>query len=155
MNPPRIRPNSRVVMHYRLGLPDGTEVDASAIDEPLSFALGDGTMIPGLEFALLGLVPGALQTVTIDAATAYGARDPAAVHWMPRSDFPATLQPVAGQILSFGLPTGDEVPGAVLAVEEKRVQVDLNHPLAGREVVFSVEILAVENPIEAPQTGSA
>ncbi len=155
MTTPRIQPNSRVVMHYRLGLTDGTEVDTTEIDAPLAFALGDGTLIPGLEFALLGLRPGDLQTVTIDAATAFGSRDPDAVHWMPRTDFPATLQPAVGQILSFSLPNGDEVPGAILTVEETQVQVDLNHPLAGREVVFSVEILAVENPAEAPVTDDA
>lgn len=140
----RIRPGCRVVMHYQLSLKDGTELDATLPSEPIDFRLGDGTMIEGLELALLGMQAGQKDTLVIPPETGFGWRDPAAVQWMPKSDFPPQLDPQVGQIISFSLPGGDEIPGAILAVEDDRVQVDLNHPLAGREVVFTVEILEVE-----------
>ncbi len=140
----RIRPGSRVVMHYQLSLKDGTELDATPPGEPIDFRLGDGTMIKGLELALLGMQAGQNEKFIIPPETGFGYREPAAVQWMPKSDFPPQLDPQVGQIISFSLPGGEEIPGAILAVEGDRVQVDLNHPLAGREVVFSVEILGVE-----------
>ncbi len=109
------------------------------------FTLGDGTMIEGLELALLGLSPGDKQTLSIPPETGFGFPDPQAVQWMPLTDFPKKLKPEAGQIMNFTLPNGEEIPGAILELEKKRVKVDFNHPLAGLEVVFAVEIIKVKN----------
>jgi FKBP-type peptidyl-prolyl cis-trans isomerase SlpA len=68
------------------------------------------------------------------------------VRWLPRSTFPPDVVPEAGQLIGFTTADGEEVAGAVLEVTPDRVRVDFNHPLAGREIVFTVHILAVENP---------
>ena len=141
----KIQPGSNVSLFFNLSLADGTLVDGTEEGEPMKFTLGDGTMIEGLELALLGLKTGDKQTLSIPPETGFGFSDPQAIQWMPLTDFPPKLKPEAGQIMNFTLPNGEEVPGAILELEKKRVKVDFNHPLAGLEVVFAVEILEVEN----------
>lgn len=139
-----IQPGSHVRLYFNLALADGTLVDGTEEGEPMEFTLGDGAMIEGLELALLGLKSGDKQSLSIPPETGFGFPDPAAVQWMPLADFPAELKPQAGQIMNFTLPNGEEVPGAILELQGKRVKVDFNHPLAGLEVVFAVEILEVQ-----------
>jgi len=141
----RIQPGSQVSLLFNLSLADGTLIDGTEEGKPMTFTLGDGTMIEGLEFALLDLKPGDKQTLSIPPETGFGFPDPKAIQWMPLTDFPADLKPEAGQIMNFTLPNGEEIPGAILELEKKRVKVDFNHPLAGLEVIFAVEILEVEN----------
>lgn len=140
-----IQSGSRVTMHYTLSLEDGMIADTSREGEPLSFTLGDGTLIEGLELAILGLKAGDRQCLGIPPQSGFGFRDPKHIHEMPRSDFPEDMELSEGLIIGFSSPAGDEVPGAVLEVGEDNVKVDFNHPLAGHEVTFDVEILAVDN----------
>jgi FKBP-type peptidyl-prolyl cis-trans isomerase SlpA len=142
----KIQPGSNVSLFFNLSLADGTLVDGTEEGEPMVFTLSDGTMIEGLELALLGLKSGDKQTLSIPPEAGFGFSDPQAIQWMPLTDFPKELKPEAGQIMNFTLPNGEEVPGAILELEKKRVKVDFNHPLAGLEVVFAVEILEVTNP---------
>ena len=142
----KIQPGSNVSLFFNLSLADGTLVDGTEEGEPMKFTLGDGTMIEGLELALLGLKTGDKQTLSIPPETGFGFSDPQAIQWMPLTDFPPKLKPEAGQIMNFTLPNGEEVPGAILELEKKRVKVDFNHPLAGLEVVFAVEIIEVKSP---------
>ena len=137
---------SRVTLHFALRLADGMPVESSFEDEPVRFTLGDGTLDRGLELALLGLVPGDRQTLTLMPGQAFGTRDTAALQRIERTKFPAELALEAGQIIGFTAEDGTEMAGAVIEVEEQHVQVDFNHPLAGREIEFEVQILAVENP---------
>jgi FKBP-type peptidyl-prolyl cis-trans isomerase SlpA len=136
---------SRVVMHYAITLPDGTIADSSFQGEPLSFTMGDDSLIPGLELALYGLGPGGHQTLTLTPDQTFGYPDPANVQEMPLSDFPDELAPEEGQIIEFSTPGGDSVPGSIVEVAEETVKVDFNHPLSGLELVFTVEILSVRN----------
>ncbi len=142
----KIQAGSNVSLFFNLSLADGTLVDGTEEGDPMTFTLGDGTMIEGLELALLGLKSGDKQTLSIPPETGFGFSDPQAIQWMPLTDFPAELKPEAGQIMNFTLPNGEEVPGAILELEKKRVKVDFNHPLAGLEVVFAVEIIEVKSP---------
>jgi FKBP-type peptidyl-prolyl cis-trans isomerase SlpA len=133
-------------MHFSLSLEDGTVAEATRDDnEPLTFVMGDGTMIEGLELALYGLKAGDKQTLSIEPKLAFGYHDPGNVHSMPRDEFPDDMQLSRGVIIEFNTPAGDEVPGTVTEVGESEVKVDFNHPLAGHEVTFEVEILSVES----------
>lgn len=144
---PVIQPGSRVRLHFSLRLEDGTEVDASRGGEPLTVTLGDGTLARGLEMALLGMRAGQRETVQVPPAlSGFGERSDEAIQEMPRSDFPDDMALEPGTIIAFNTPTGDEVPGAIRAVGEDAVTVDLNHPLAGHELTFEVEILEVQAP---------
>jgi FKBP-type peptidyl-prolyl cis-trans isomerase SlpA len=135
-------------MHFSLALADGMQVESSYGEEPVTFVVGDGTLDKGLELALIGLRPGDKQALTLMPGQAFGQRHDTAVQWIPRAQFPRDLQPEPGQIIGFSGENGEELPAAVLEVAADRVRVDFNHPLAGREIVFDVQILAVENPTD-------
>lgn len=138
-----IGPRAEVVMHFTLALEDGTVADQSEPGDPLRFTMGDGTLIPGLEMILYGLKPGDKESLFIGPRDAFGYADPNNVHDMPRSDFGPEFELEPGLVIAFTTPSGEEVPGTVREVGEETVKVDFNHPLAGRKVKFSVEILEV------------
>jgi FKBP-type peptidyl-prolyl cis-trans isomerase SlpA len=139
-----IQPGSEVNMHYRITLEDGTVADATEGDDVLQFTMGDGTLIEGLELALYGLKEGDSQTLTIDPDNAFGYADEDNVHDMPRDEFPPEFDLKPGLIVEFTTPSGETLPGAIREVQEDRVSVDFNHPLAGHTIEFWVEILAVK-----------
>ena len=139
-----IGPACEVTMHYRLSLPDGTVADESTEDEPLSFTMGDGTLIQGLELMLYGMKVGEKQCLAINPRDAFGFPDDENIHTMPRSEFSADMHIEPGMIVSFSTPAGQEVPGTIKEVTADSVLVDFNHPLAGFEVTFDVEILAIK-----------
>lgn len=139
-----IGPGCEVTMHFRLSLQDGTVADETAEGEPLSFSMGDGTLIQGLELALYGMKVGEKQSLSIDPREAFGFPEDENVHSMPRSEFNADMKIEPGMIIAFSTPAGQEVPGTVKEVTDDTVQVDFNHPLAGFEVTFDVEILDIK-----------
>jgi FKBP-type peptidyl-prolyl cis-trans isomerase SlpA len=139
-----IGPGSEVVMHFTLSLADGTVADSTREGEPLRFVMGDGTLIEGLELVLYGLKQGDRQCLSIEPRDAFGFPDEDNIHTMPRSEFPDDMQLEPGVIIGFTTPSGEEVPGAIQEVKGDEVVVDFNHPLAGHEVIFDVEILEVK-----------
>lgn len=143
---PKIQLNSQVTMHFKLTLEDGTLVDQTTDNEPLSFSMGEDDLIEGLKLALLDLQAGDKQTLRIPPETGFGFRDPEAITPIPLTDFPDDIVPKPGRIIGFNLPGGEEVAGAVLNIDDDQVEVDFNHPCAGHEVTFSVHILDVQNP---------
>ena len=118
--------------------------DSTFGDEPLTLTIGDGTLVEGLELALLGLKAGDVQNLRIGPENAYGYPDPGNTYPMARADFPDDMELKPGVIIGFTSPAGDEVPGMVREVGESQVTIDFNHPLAGHEIQFEVEILSVE-----------
>lgn len=139
-----IGPGCEVTMHYRLSLPDGTIADETEEGDALTFTMGDGTLIQGLELALLGLKEGEKQCLAIDPRDAFGFADDENVHSMPRSEFADDMNIEPGMIVAFSTPAGQEVPGTIKEISDDTVTVDFNHPLAGFEVTFDVEILAIK-----------
>ena len=139
-----IGPGSEVLMHFSLSLADGTVADSTREGEPLRFVMGDGTLIEGLELVLYGLKKGDRQCLSIEPRDAFGFPDEDNIHTMPRSEFPADMQLEAGMIIGFSAPSGEEVPGAIQEIKDDEIVVDFNHPLAGHEVIFDVEILEVK-----------
>lgn len=142
----QVLPGCPVTLHLSIALEDGTEALSTFGEDPVSLTVGDGTLQPGLELALYGLKAGDDQTLSLLAEQAYGLRDPALIHSLPMTDFDAGFVPEVGQVIAFSLPNGDEAPGVVLEVEEGRVEVDFNHPLAGHEIRFRAQILDVGPP---------
>ena len=141
-----ILPGGHVILHLSIHLEDGTEALSTFGEEPVELQMGDGTLQPGLELAIYGLKAGDTQTLALMPEQAYGLRDPALIQQMPLSDFDGGFTPEKGQIVAFSLPDGEEAPGMILGVEHGRVEVDFNHPLAGHEITFKVEILDVSAP---------
>lgn len=139
-----IGPGCEVLMHFTLSLTDGTVADSTREGEPLRFVMGDGTLIEGLELVLYGLKQGEHQCLAIDPRDAFGFPDEENIHSMPRSEFPAEMQLETGLIIGFTTPSGEEVPGAIQEIRDEEVVVDFNHPLAGNEIIFDVEILEIK-----------
>lgn len=132
-----------ITIHFSLHLADGLEVESSFDGDPIRFEIGDGQFLPKLEALLVGKFEGEKLDETLEPQDAFGFRDGNNVHEMPRSNFPEDMPLNPGVIVGFTAPNGDEVPGAVLEVNDESVQVDFNHPLAGQTVVFKAEILKV------------
>jgi FKBP-type peptidyl-prolyl cis-trans isomerase SlpA len=134
---------STVTLHFSLMLADGTVAESTLGGEPHTFILGDGSLLRGLELALYGLRPGDTQRLLLHPEQAFGMRNPANIHHLPRVDFADDISLEPGSILGFTAPGGGEIAGTVLSATESAVEVDFNHPLAGHAVTFDVEIIDV------------
>jgi len=139
-----IQPGSRVTLHYTLTLVDETVVDSTRESEPITFQVGSGALIEMLESRLIGLRAGEQRRFEISAVQSQLPESAETIQVMARSDFPAELAIESGQVLGFVLPSGEEVPGLLVSISDTEVIVDFSHPLAGRDLIFDVEILAVE-----------
>ena len=139
-----IRPDSQVVMHFTLTLEDGTVVDTTRDDnQPIEFTIGDGTFLEDFELALYGLKVGDKQTIRIGPENTYGFPESQNIYSIEKSLFTDDIQLSPGVVVGFVTPAGDEVAATIMAVEDDTVQVNFNHPLAGHEVTFDVEILTI------------
>jgi FKBP-type peptidyl-prolyl cis-trans isomerase SlpA len=140
---------STVTLHLSLTLEDGMVAESTFGEEPLTFTMGDGSLVHGLELALYGLRPGDTQRLELYPEQAFGLRDPEKIHRLPRSQFSPDMELEPGLIIGFNSADGEEIPGAVLSFDDDSVEMDFNHPMAGHTVVFEVEILDVV-PAESP-----
>ena len=131
-----------VRIHYTGTLRDGSVFDSSRDREPLEFTLGSGQVIPGFDSAVTGMRVGDAQTVTIPAGEAYGPRRDELVLNVPRGEFPAHVQPEVGQQLQ--LSSGSErLVVTVREVSDSAVILDGNHPLAGEDLTFALELVSI------------
>jgi peptidylprolyl isomerase len=130
-----------VRVHYRGTLSDGSEFDSSAGREPLEFEIGSGQVIPGFDAAVVALEPGETVTVTIPAADAYGEPQPEGLQKFPLTAFPST--PEVGWAVELGGPNGERIPATIAAVDGDEVTLDFNHPLAGQDLTFEIELVEV------------
>ena len=138
-----ISPESTVILHLSLSLEDGTVAESTFEDEPLTFTMGDGTLEEGLELGLYGLRAGNTQRLVLEPGQAFGLHDPSKLHQLSRSEFSDELELEPGVIIGFDTPAGEELSGTIISLTDETVDVDFNHPLAGRVVVFEVEIITV------------
>jgi len=132
-----------VKVHYTGKLDDGTVFDTSEGRDPLAFKLGEGRVIPGFEQGIEGMATGDVKTIKIAAADAYGPVDASRVLQVPRKDFPADLAPEVGQQLQVGQEGGPRNVVTVTAVSDESVTLDANHPLAGKDLTFDVELVEI------------
>ena len=140
-----IERNSRVTLYYRLGLTDDQVLEDTFDDDPTTVQLGRGEMAEGLELSLIGLSEGDEQTIDIGPDLAFGHIDETLFRALARAEFDPDLELEAGLIIEFATEDGDTLPGTILDFNEIEVRIDLNHPLAGQTVRYSVKIVAVEN----------
>lgn len=132
-----------VRVHYTGRLEDGTQFDSSEGRDPLQFQVGGGQIIPGLEKQIEGMNEGDKATVTVPADEAYGPRDERQVQTVPRSAFPADLDLKMGASLQATTPEGRQIPLTVVGMSDDDVTVDANHPLAGHDLIFDVELIEI------------
>ncbi len=140
-----INMHSLVLMHYSIALTNGSVIESSFDSEPVEITMGHGDITEGMELALFGLKEGDSQTLALTPDQGFGIRGEDNIHHMLLSDFPEDLPPEIGLSYSFESPEGDDIPGTVISLKEDTAEVDFNHPLAGQEIVFTVNILGVNN----------
>ena len=134
---------STVKVHYTGKFEDGTVFDSSTDRDPLKVELGAGNVIPGFEKGLIGMTAGDKKTLKIPSGEAYGDRTDELVVIVDKSNFPEDADPQVGQRLAMTLKDGNVAHVVVTAVEDEKVTLDANHPLAGRDLVFEVELVEV------------
>ena len=133
-----------VSMHYTGKLQDGTQFDSSEGRDPLEFQLGGGMIIPGLDAAIAGLAVGDRKSVTIAPEQAYGPRNPEQIQAVPRDQFPDHIPTEPGTQLQMQTPDGQTVPVMVADANDTEVTLDANHPLAGKDLTFAIEMVEIK-----------
>jgi peptidylprolyl isomerase len=139
----QVKPGDTVRIHYKGTLPDGATFDSSEGRDPLEFVVGSGQIIPGLDTALPGMSVGDTKTVEVPADQAYGQPDPNARQAVPRAEIPDDIPLDLGTQLQVQTPQGQVMPVTVVEVTESEVTLDANHPLAGRDLIFDIELVAI------------
>lgn len=132
-----------VRVHYTGTLDDGTTFDSSTGRDPLEFTVGSGQIIPGLDREIPGMAPGEQKQVTIPPADAYGDHDPGRVQTVPRDKIPQDIPTDPGTQLQMQTPDGQAIPVTVTQADDTQVTLDANHPLAGKELKFDVELVEI------------
>ena len=135
----------QVKVHYRGSLTDGTEFDSSYNrGEPIEFQVGAGQMIGGFDTAVEGMTEGEKKSITLTADEAYGEINPEATTEIPRTSFPEEVELSEGLHVPMATPEGHQLVGTIRQLSEEVVTIDLNHPLAGQDLKFDIEVVAVE-----------
>lgn len=138
-----VKSGDTVSIHYTGTLSDGTTFDSSEGRDPLQFTVGSGQIIPGLDKALPGMSVGDTKTVNVTAEDAYGAADPNAKQSVPREQIPADIPLDPGTQLQVKTPQGQVMNVTVAEVTDETVVLDANHPLAGKDLTFDIELVEI------------
>ena len=148
MSKTAIAQGSKVTLHFSLALPDGAIIDTNYDKSPATFIIGDGSMLPGFEEVLMGMSAGQRAEVLLGSEQGFGKINPDNIQVFPSAKFSHVLdganEPVQpGSMLSFTDGGGHAIPGVVRELDSETITVDFNHPLAGREILFSTLIISV------------
>lgn len=144
-----IGPGKKVTLHFSVALAEGELVDSTRErPAPAEFVVGDGSLLPGFEQAIFGLRAGDRRSVFIDAKRGFGEWNESNIQTFTRVQF-SHLALETGMVIAFADKSG-ELPGVVKTVGDETVAVDFNHPLAGRDLVFEVDIIRVMDADASP-----
>jgi len=139
-----VKVGDKVKIDYTGSFEDGVVFDSSEKHgKPLEFEVGKGMLIPGFEKAVVGMKKGDEKIIHLEACDAYGDYNPQLLKKVPREQLPKDQEPKAGMILAINLPNGMQFPAVIHAVDEKEVTLDLNHPLAGKRLNFSIKVVDI------------
>ncbi len=132
-----------VNVHYTGKLDDGTIFDTSTDGEPMQFTIGDEQVIPGFEQAVIGMEPGESKTTTIPCEEAYGPHHPEMIIEVDRGRLPEGAEPEVNQRFQVSQPDGQTFMVRVTEVSETQVKMDANHPLAGQNLTFDIQLAGI------------
>lgn len=139
----RAEKGDKVKVHYTGRLDDGTVFDSSRDRGPLEFTIGHGQLIRGFEDAVAGMCQGESTEVKIPSKEAYGPRREELVLKVTRGQFPPSIEPKEGTALGIRQPDGGVMEVTITEVREDSVTLDANHPLAGKDLTFEIEVVDV------------
>jgi peptidylprolyl isomerase len=132
-----------VIVHYKGSLKDGTVFDSSFQREPLQFVIGQGMVIPGFENGIIGMTEGETRTISIPVGEAYGDRNEDLVFAVDRSRMAPGMDLRVGMTLQLRPPDGSTANARVKELSDDKVTLDLNHPLAGEDLVFELKLVKI------------
>lgn len=138
-----------VKVHYTGKLNDGTAFDSSREREPIQFVIGEKKLIPGFENAVIELSPGEKKTITIASDDAYGPHREELVISIEKNKIPTNVNPQIGQVLQFqkqsetGDSKGETIALTVMGITDTHYTLDANHPLAGKDLIFEIELIEI------------
>ncbi len=139
----QVKSGDTVRIHYTGTLSDGSTFDSSQGRDPLEFTVGSGQIIPGLESAVPGMEVDDKKKVEVAADEAYGQPNPQAMQAVPRGDIPTDIPIAIGTQLQVQTPSGRVMPVTVTKVTDDEVTLDANHPLAGKDLTFDIELVGI------------
>lgn len=137
------RPGDRVKIHYKGSLEDGSVFDSSEGAEPIEFTIGGHEVIGGLEDAIVGMSAGQKKVTTIPPDDAYGEREEDLIFEVMRESIEAGDEVIVGDAIRVQLPDGQSAAMHVSAVDAATITLDANHPLAGKTLIFDVEVVSI------------
>ena len=138
-----IKDGDTVSVHYTGTLTSGEVFDSSIERDPLKFTLGKGQLIPGFEHAIMGLSVGEKAATNIPSLEAYGEHNPEMVIEVPMNQLPPELDAQVGMQLQLNQPDGQAIPVQITQIEGETVTIDANHPLAGKDLNFDIEVVEI------------
>ena len=139
----RAKTGDTVKVRYTGISPNGARFDSTEVDKPLEFTIGKGIMIPGFEQAVIGMSVGDKKKVTIPPSLAYGERNESMTLDLPRLDIPNDIALELGMTLQASGPQGESLLLTVRGLTEETVTLDGNHPLAGRDLNYTIELIEI------------
>lgn len=139
----QVKKGDTVKVHYHGKLTDGTTFDSSEGREPLEFEVGSGQVIPGFDDGVTGMAIGEKKTILIPADEAYGQKQEDMIMEFPKERFPEDMVPEAGMQLNMSNGQGQNFPVVIVEVKEAVVILDANHPLAGEDLTFDLELIEI------------
>jgi peptidylprolyl isomerase len=143
----QVKAGDTVKVHYHGRLTDGTTFDSSEGREPLEFEVGGGMVIKGFDEGVMGMAIGDKRTIEIPVQDAYGVKDPQMLMDFPIDRFPAEMKPEVGMRLNMTNGSGQNIPVVIVEVKGDAVILDANHPLAGEDLVFDLELVEIKAPV--------
>jgi FKBP-type peptidyl-prolyl cis-trans isomerase 2 len=139
-----VKEGDKVKVHYKGTLDDGSEFDNSEKHgQPLNFEVGASQVIKGFDNAVIGMEINDIKDVNIPVTEAYGEVNPQLVQKVPRKEFPLKEEPKIGMMLVLNHPQGMKIPAKIIEVDDENITLDLNHPLAGKNLNFNIKLLEI------------
>jgi FKBP-type peptidyl-prolyl cis-trans isomerase 2 len=142
----QVKNGDKVKVHYHGKLRSGETFDSSQGRDPLEFTVGNGDVIKGFDQGVMGMQPGDKKTVEIDVNDAYGEKQQEMLIEFPKTQFPPEMQPEEGMQLMMNNGAGQQFPVTIAEVREDTVLLDANHPLAGQDLIFDLELVEIVPP---------
>ncbi len=139
----KAKAGDRVKVHYTGSFEDGDIFDSSMNGQPLEFTIGEGKIISGFENGVIGMSIGEKKTLKLEPKDAYGEYNEDLSFQVDLEEFPVDEMPELGSELEFVGPEGESIIMSVVDIDDNKVSLDANHPLAGQELTFEIELVEI------------
>jgi peptidylprolyl isomerase len=139
----QVKSGDKVKVHYHGRLTSGETFDTSAGREPLEFEVGGGKVIKGFDEGVKGMTVGEKKTINIPLEEAYGPHSDEMIIEFPKDQFPSDMEIAEGMELMMSNSSGQNIPVVVVEIKENSVLLDANHPLAGKDLIFEIELIEI------------